>query len=210
MEDVQTEEMERLLQMFYDTHPERVDVQEYIAFAKDLKSSLGEYFPDEMIETIALDEFFFHQRMDIWENYVARQKKKTVRPSILELLDRWEQPRVFIGKVTAVGETYLTATSILGDETIELWKESEKPVPAGVHFYCFLLPDGTLTGNYLAISSLIFLPTDHSDAIKAFAKSIARQQLKDQTLKFWEALGKDGYTGGEFTEFEADALLSTD
>ncbi|PIC65136.1 metal-binding protein [Sporosarcina sp. P13] len=210
VEDVQTEEMERLLQTFYDTHPERIDVNEFIEYSKAWKSSLDNYLPEEMIQSIALDEFFFHQRTDIWANYVAKQKKKQVRPSILELLDLWSEPRVFIGEVIAVDNTYLTATSILGDETIKLWKESDKPIPAGVHFYCFLLPDGTSTGNYLAVSSLIFFPTDHTEAIKTFAKSIADEQLKDHTMKFWEALGEDGYSGGEFTEFEAGVLLSAD
>ncbi|MDV6377971.1 SEC-C domain-containing protein [Sporosarcina sp. GW1-11] len=208
VEDVQTEEMERLLQTFYDTHPERVDVNEFIEYSKAWKSLLDHYLPEEMIQTIALDEFFFHHRTDIWANYVEKQKKKQVRPSILELLDLWGEPRVFIGEVTAVDNTYLSATSILGDETIKLWKESDKPVPAGVHFYCFLLPDGTSTGNYLAVSSLIFFPTDHTEAIKTFAKSVADEQLKDYTMKFWEALGEDGYSGGEFTEFEAGVLLS--
>ncbi|AXH99558.1 metal-binding protein [Sporosarcina sp. PTS2304] len=208
VEDVQTEEMERLLQTFYDTHPERVDVKEFIEYSETWKSSLNQYLPEEIIQTIALDEFFFHERKDIWTNYLSKQKKKQVRPSILELLDLWDDPRVFIGEVTAVGNTYLTATSILGDETIQLWKESDKPVPAGVHFYCFLLPDGTSIGNNLAVSSLIFFPTDHTEAIKNFAKSISSKQMKDHTLQFWEVLGADGYSGGEFTEFEAGVLLS--
>ncbi|MBY0223961.1 SEC-C metal-binding domain-containing protein [Sporosarcina aquimarina] len=204
VEEVQTEEMERLLQTFYDTYPERKDVSEFIDFADSWKSSLREYLTEDMIEAIALDEFFFHQRSDIWESYIEKQKKKQVRPSILGLLDQWAHPRVFIGKVTAVDETYMTAASIIGDETIQLWKESEKPVPAGVHFYCFLLPDGTEEGNYLAVSSLIFFPTDHSEAIKQFANSI--DQVKEHTMSFWVKLGENGYAGDEFTEFESGVL----
>ncbi|WP_153730774.1 SEC-C metal-binding domain-containing protein [Sporosarcina obsidiansis] len=214
VEDVQTEEMERLLQTFYDTYPERKDIQEFISFADTWKSPLRAFLPEEMIEAIALDEFFFHQRSDIWESYIEKQKKKQVRPSILGLLDQWAEPRVFIGEVTAVDETYMTAKSIIGDEVIQLWKESEKPVPAGVHFYCFILPDGTEGSHYLAVSSLIFFPTDHSEAVKRFAKKFDNmaekkpsELLKEQTMTFWQQLGEDGYAGGEFTEFEAGVLL---
>ncbi|PID07044.1 MULTISPECIES: YecA family protein [unclassified Sporosarcina] len=211
VEDLLTDEMENILQTFYDIHPERPDVPAFVEFANTWKSSLNSYLPQEMIETIALDEFFFHQRRDIWDDYLAKQKKKHIRPSILELLDRWSEPRVFVGEVTAVGDTYLTATSILGDETIDLWKESDKPVPVGVHFYCFILSDGTSKGNYLAVSSLIFFPTDHSEAIKQFAKTLADTEnpsLKDSIMKFWIALGESGYTGDEFTEFEAGVIES--
>ena len=73
------------------------------------------------------------------DDYLAKQKKKHIRPSILELLDRWTEPRVFVGEVTAVGDKYINSYKYSGDETIELWKESDKPVPVGVHFYCFIL-----------------------------------------------------------------------
>ncbi|ARK23856.1 metal-binding protein [Sporosarcina sp. P37] len=213
VEDLLTDEMEHLLQTFYDVHPHRADVPAFVEFANKWKASLNSYLPEEMIEAIALDEFFFHERTDIWADYVARQKKKQVRPSILELLDRWSEPRVFVGKVTAVGNTYLTAKSIIGDETIELWKESDKPVPIGVHFYCFILSDGTSEGNYLAVSSLIFIPTNHSEAVRQFAKTLADSEnpsLKDSVMKFWIALGENGYTGDEFTEFESGVIESAE
>ncbi len=213
VEDMLTDEMEHLLQTFYDIHPQRPDIQDFVEFANPWKTSLDNYLPKEMIETIALDEFFFHKRTDIWTDYLAKQKKKQIRPAILELMERWSEPRVFIGEVTEVGDTYLTAKSIVGDETIELWKETDKPVPVGVHFYCFILSDGTAEGNYLAVSSLIFFPTDHSEAINKYAEALADSDttsLKGSTMKFWIALGEDGYTGDEFTEFEAGVIQSAE
>ena len=53
----------------------------------------------------------------------------------------------------------------------QLRRESEKPVPVGVHLYCFILPDGTSKEHhYLAISSLIFFPTDHQKVFGEIAK----------------------------------------
>ena len=213
VEDLLTDEMEHILQTFYDIHPQRPEIPAFVEFAKTWKSSLNSYLPQEMIETIALDEFFFHQRTDIWADYLEKQKKKQVRPSILELLNRWSEPRVFVGEVTAVGNTYLTVKSIVGDETIELWKESDKPIPIGVHLYCFILSDGTAEGNYLAVSSLIFFPTDYSEAIQKFAEALAdsdKSSLKGSTMKFWIALGESGYNGDEFTEFESGVIQSAE
>ena len=84
-----------------------------------------------------------------------------MRPSTLEVLKMWEEPRVYIGEAEGVEEYYLTVRNIFTKENIKLKRESEKPVPVGMHTYCFVLPDGTEENHFLAISSLIFFPTDH-------------------------------------------------
>ncbi|MFS0576968.1 SEC-C metal-binding domain-containing protein [Sporosarcina sp. 179-K 3D1 HS] len=216
IETVQSEELERVLQAFYEEYPERKDIPEYLGLANRWKQLLGTYLQEEMIEAIVLDEFFFHHRLDIWQGYLAKQQKKLVRPSVLRVLDEWQQPRVFIGEVIEVDDAYLTVHMIVKDETIRLRRESEKPVPVGVHLYCFILPEGTSEqeNHYLAVSSLIFFPTDHTEAIREFAKRFVAQNeltasefLKEQAIEFWKLLGEDGYEGGEFTNFEAGVLL---
>lgn len=208
VEDVQSEEMERLLQTFYDTYPKREDIPSFIEFADSWKSELADFLPEEMIEAITLDEFFFHERTDIWKKYMEKQKKQLVRPSMQVLLEQWRDPRLFIGEVTEVGEAYITAVDILGRESIHLWRESEKPIPSGVHFYCFILPDGTEEQHVLAVSSLIFFPVDHSEAIKEFASST--DTLKGQSMNFWKMLADHGYAGDEFTVFESGVLQAVD
>ncbi|WP_342504862.1 SEC-C domain-containing protein [Sporosarcina sp. FSL K6-2383] len=214
IEEVQIEELERVLQVFYEEYPERRDVSDYLQVANKWKESLQSYLIEEMIEAIAVDEFFFHHKPEIWAVYLDKQRKKIVRPSVLKVLETWNNPRAFIGEVMAVDEIYLTVKSIFGDETILLRRESEKPVPVGVHLYCFILPDGIMKDNhYLAISSLIFFPTDHDSVFGQFVKQFEAQQqsvatfLKENGIALWQLLGEDGYGGGEFTNFEAGVLL---
>lgn len=214
IETVQQDELERVLQTFYDEYPERKDIPDYLKLANEWKQSLGIYLPEEMIEAIVMDEFFFNDRQDIWLGYLEKQKKKLLRPSVLQVVEKWQNPRPFIGKVLEVDDTYMTVQMIIADETIKLRRESEKPVPVGVHLFCFILPDGTEEENqYLAVSSLIFFPTDHTNAIEEFAKRYDSESqsastfLKDNGLEFWKRLGEDGYEGGEFTNFEAGVLL---
>lgn len=215
IEKVQLEELERVLQTFYEEYPERKDIHNYLELANAWKRTLQKHLPEEMIEAIVLDEFFFHHRLDIWQGYLEKQKKKLLRPSVLSVVEGWHQPRAFIGEVIDVDDTYLTVKLIFGDQTIHLKRESEKPVPNGVHVYCFILPDGTgKEDHYLAVSSLIFFPIDHTGAVKEYAKRFESQEellvadfLKENAIEFWKLLGEDGYEGGEFTNFEAGVLL---
>lgn len=215
IEEVQAEEVERILQTFYEEYPEKKDVKAYLEMVSEWRQSLDAYLPEEMIEAIVMDEFFFHQNPTIWQGYLEKQLKRTIRPSIIDVLKSWENPQVFIGEVIAVEEGYLTVKHILEEQMIYLRRESEKPVPTGVHLYCFILPDGTgQTNHYLAVSSLVFFPKDHHEVFKVLTSQFVKQKelsveayLKENQIGFWVSLGKDGYEGDEFTNFEAGVLL---
>lgn len=213
IEEVKTEELERVLQTFYDEYPERKDYAAFGDFATEWTKSLKNFMEQEMIEAIAMDEFFFHQRIDIWTGYLEKQRKKIARPSTLKVLDSWNEPRAFVGEVTVVEEQYLTVKHVLSNETILLKRENDKPVPVGMHIYCFILPDGQGDGHYLAVSSLVFFPTDHKVVFEDFTKKFKALDdtteqvfLKENGMKLWIALGENGYEGGEYTFFEAGVL----
>lgn len=166
IEAVQVEELERILQAFYEEYPERRDINEYLALVKKWSGPLEKFLVQEMIEAIVMDEFFFHHKPEIWANYLDKQHKKVIRPSVASVLATWNNPRAFIGEVVAVEEMYMSVKSLFADETIQLRRESDKPIPVGVHVYCFVLPDGTMKDNqYLAISSMVFFPTDHKKCL---------------------------------------------
>jgi hypothetical protein len=215
IETVQAEELERVLQNFYDEYPERSDLPELLEVITKWKAQLDPYLENEMIEAIAIDEFFFHTKPEIWGQYIEKQHKKAVRPAVQNLLETWKTPDVLIGEVIEVESEYMLVKNILSNETLHLRRESEKPVPTGVHLFSFILPDVSLKDNhYLAVSSLVFIPTDHSKVVLEFVKDFEAQKeesafdyMKNQILDFWLKLCKDGYQGGEFTEFEADVLL---
>ncbi|MCZ8536681.1 SEC-C metal-binding domain-containing protein [Paenisporosarcina quisquiliarum] len=215
VEAVRSEELDRMLQSFYDEYPERKDFPALLAVIKEWKSKLEKYLLEEMIEAIAIDEFFFHTKPEIWLKYVEKQQKKAVRPSVVNVLEHWKTPAVLLGEVVEVGQEFMKVKDILTTETLYLKRESEKPIPVGVHVFCFMLPDISLQDNhFLAVSSLIFLPTDHREVINTFAQTNAASSkeeaahfLQTHLIEFWELLGANGYAGGEFTDFEAGILL---
>jgi len=215
IEEVRSEELDRILQSFYDEYPERKDFSALLNVMKEWKSRLEQFLDEEMVEAIAIDDFFFHQKPDIWLKYIEKQQKKTVRPSVVQVLEQWKTPTALVGEVMEVGQDFMLVNNILTNEAHYLKRESKKPVPVGVHLFCFILPDISLqTAHFLAVSSLIFIPTDHRDAMTTYAKDNvatckeeADDFLQNHLIEFWEILGANGYGGGEFTDFEAGILL---
>ena len=215
IEEVRTEELDRVLQTFYDEYPERKDLSDLLTVINEWKSKLGKYLHEEMIEAIAIDEFFFHTKPEIWLKYIGKQQKKAVRPAVENVLNQWKNPTVIVGEVINIEEHFMLVKNIFTNEMIYLRRESEKPVPLGVHVFCFTLPDVSLKDNHhLAISSLIFIPTDHTEVVTSFAKSATGKPQEESAgyiqkhlVDFWERLGENGYSGGEFTEFEAGILI---
>lgn len=166
VEIVQAEELERILQSFYDEYPKQKDFGDYREFAIQWKLPLSAAYSEEMIEAIALDEFFFHNRTDIWKGFVQKQLKKTVRPSVIKVLESWSVPQTLLGQVVKTEDSYLTVYDRLNNQTVLLRRESDKPVPEDVHLWCFTLPDGA--DGLLAVSTLIFFPVDQSSVFDEF------------------------------------------
>ncbi|REB07258.1 metal-binding protein [Sporosarcina sp. BI001-red] len=210
VEVVQAEELERVLQSFYDEYPKQKDFDDYRKFAIQWKLPLSKAYSEEMIEAIALDEFFFHDRTDIWEGFVRKQLKKIVRPSVIKVLESWSVPQTLLGQVVKSEDSYLTVYDRLNNQTVLLRRESEKPVPEDVHLWCFTLPDGV--DGVLAVSTLIFFPVDQSSVFDEFVTEFSNVDqdsetyMKNHSVTLWEKLSENGYKGEEFTDFEQGVL----
>lgn len=210
IEVVQAEELERILQSFYDEYPKQKDFSDYREFAIQWKLPLSAAYSEEMIEAIALDEFFFHNRTDIWKGFVQKQLKKTVRPSVIKVLESWSVPQTLLGQVVKTEDSYLTVYDRLNNQTVLLRRESEKPVPEDVHLWCFTLPDGA--DGLLAVSTLIFFPVDQSSVFDEFVTEFSNVDqdseayMKNHSVTLWEKLAENGYKGDEFTDFEQGVL----
>ena len=216
-ENVFQEEIENVLQTFYSTHPERKDIREYIEIVQAWMPKLQKNLQRELVEAVALDEFFFHKRLDIWTSYLKRTMKKMIRPQTIALLEKWAKPQIFIGSVKEVDGSYFKAVSTLTGEELMVRRENKRPIPEGMQVFAFLLPDGSEKENYyLAVSTLIFFPAEHSKVFATFKKKFDAQKELDATtylqknhFEFWNELVNAGYAGEEFTTFEQDVLEQT-
>lgn len=207
------EEIENVLQTFYSNYPERKDIREFMELVRNWAPKLEKKLHKELVEAVALDEYFFHQRPDIWKNFLAKVAKKAVRPSMIELLKSWEQPIFFIGTVEEVENEYFTAISALDGTTYQIQRESHKSIPLGMRVFAFLLPDGSNQKNHvLAVSTLIFFHKEHAISFEQFTNAFNASKLsveqfaKENHLLLWEGLVENGYEGEEFTPFEQEVV----
>lgn len=216
-ETVFIDELERVLQTFYNDYPERKDLKAFLEQFNVWKANLIDYLQEELIQSVVLDDYFFHQKKDIWTGYLKKAKKKIVRPSTIKVLENWSNPTMFVGKITAVASDYFQAVQLLTGETLHIRRESTKPIPEGMHVFAFILPDASDKPNhYLAISTLIFFPTDYNKVFEAFANRFndsnnksAKEFMENEHLALWKSLVENGYRGEEFTNFENGVLTQT-
>ncbi|WP_339176004.1 SEC-C metal-binding domain-containing protein [Solibacillus sp. FSL R5-0691] len=212
-QNVFQEEIENVLQTFYSNYPERKDIREFMELVRKWAPKLEKKLHKELVEAVALDEYFFHQRPDIWQNFLAKTAKKALRPSMIDLLKSWEQPIFFIGTVEDVKDDYFTAISALTGTTYHIQRESHKSIPLGMRVFAFLLPDGSNKENHvLAVSTLIFFHKEHAISFEQFTEAYKASRLpveqftKENHLLLWEGLVENGYEGEEFTPFEQEVV----
>ncbi|OCS83090.1 SEC-C metal-binding domain-containing protein [Caryophanon tenue] len=205
------EELEQVLDTMFANYPERQDHRALIEHFQGWIPTLHESLSRELVEAISIDDFFFHQRQDIWLGHLDKMMKNFVRPATLKVLATWRQPEMFVGQVVAVHETFIEAKHILTGATVFIRRETDKPIPVDMFVFAFLLPDRTLEENhFLAISTLIFISDAYAKVFKAYAKDFDGEDVfaffAKNHLALWQKLVAAGYNGEEFTEKEASVV----
>ena len=71
------------------------------------QSVLSSVFERDMVEALAFESFIFHDRVDIWQDYISRKKKTQKRQRVLDVLDLWEKPFYFLAEVVGVEDGVL-------------------------------------------------------------------------------------------------------
>lgn len=205
--------IESIIQAFYNEYPKRKDMRAFFEHLTVWKNALSTDLKEELIQSVALDDYFFHQKNDIWAHYIKRAKKKLLRPATVNILKRWTTPQMFVGQVTAVETAYFQAKHSLTNEIIYIRRENDKSISLGMHVFCFILPDSSAQKDYyLAISTLIFFPTDYNTCFEQFTAKFEKSNLsalhfmKQEHLNLWENLVEFGYCGEEMTRFESGVL----
>ncbi|GEK34216.1 YecA family protein [Kurthia sibirica] len=210
VEAVYEEEVERVLQTFYDKFPLEKDYDSYNEVIEKWHAVLSKYLDLDMVEGIAMDYFFFHEREDIWQDYLGKVIKETIRPTTAKILAQWQSPEMVFAKVISSDERYLQVEDIFSHALFNIRREGDKPVPENVHVFCFILPDDSMTeGNMLAVSSMIFFPTDHQQVFKDFMKTAKGDEKEfwlENAMTLWTKLGENGFVGNEYTDFEAEVF----
>lgn len=195
VEQVHFKELEQILLNFYKNYPEKKDLQHFITHVKTWHTGLDDFLGKELIETIALDDFLFNKRLDIWENYIKRTSKKLIRPTTIELVEKWLQPTIFVGQIEDVTEQFFQAKCSLTGDTIYIRRESDNEITVGMYVFAFLLQDSISENHYLASSTLIFFPDGFGYAFKSFFERFAngsvQQALKDDLISLWIHLGTE-------------------
>lgn len=194
------EEMERVLQNFYELYPKKQDFEAYHAVGAKWNEALGDKLDIELVEAIAIDYFFFEERLDIWTGYFERVLKDTIRPALKERLENWSHPSLLIGKIKEVKDDYMIVEQSDTKALVQLRREGERPIPENVHVFCFILPIDEQ--HHLAISSMIFFPVDHTAIFEQFFK----EKTMNDSMELWKKLVENGFEGNEFTDFETEVF----
>lgn len=194
------EEMERVLQNFYELYPKKEDFEAYHAVGAKWNEALGDKLDIELVEAIAIDYFFFEERLDIWTGYLEKVLKDTIRPALKERLENWSHPSLLIGKIKEVKDDYMIVEQSDTKALVQLRREGERPIPENVHVFCFILPIDEQ--HHLAISSMIFFPVDHTAIFEQFFK----EKTMNNSMELWKKLVENGFEGNEFTDFETEVF----
>lgn len=207
------DELDRTLQTFFDEYPSRKDAPEFIQLADVWLPALEGLHP-QLIEAIALEHYLFIQRPDLWDSYMQKVKKNTIRPTALKVYELWSTPQLVLGQVVEnTHPHYIKVRNLLTNEELGLRRETNRVIPNDMLVFAFVLRDGTLQPDeFVSVSMCNFFAPEHLEVIKDYAQQYQASEqslnayLAQHHLHLWELLCKNGYNGEEFTSFETNVL----
>ena len=100
-------ELDGIRREFAEEGLEPKDIQQLKKSVNDWKSVLSTVFDQDMIEALALESFLFHDRVDIWQDFISYKKKSQKRPRVLDVLDLWTEPFFLLAEVKGVEDGVL-------------------------------------------------------------------------------------------------------
>ena len=112
--------------------------------------------------------------------------QKTVRPSVLEVLQNWTSPMMLIGEIVEVEPGFVTVKEVIDGKIYELDILGDTRATKGNYVIGMVLPDSRRGPNgIMVISGISFLPNWISNGVE-HVKQLAKESKLD-TQAFYQA-----------------------
>ncbi|HSJ39403.1 MAG TPA: SEC-C metal-binding domain-containing protein [Planococcus sp. (in: firmicutes)] len=165
-------------------------------------SALSTGFGKQTIELLAFEAFVFHDRADIWRDYIEQKMKTQKRQRVLDVLALWKEPFYLLAEILEVGSDALQVRENVSGEIRLLEKVGgEKPGESVFGIVMESLRDGKSVLK--PMQGLITIPEFDQELIK---KLTAR--LKDgfsDSLELYELFAEASPDLG-LTPFQQDVM----
>ena len=128
-------------------------------------TELRDIFEPELIDVLAMDNYYYLERNELWTSYLKRHISKQRRSQVIDVLTAWQQPFLLFGQITQELENELIVKDDLRDTSYSIPGEiTESHI--GDWMLGFVLPD-TRHGDFglAGTDGIIFIPHDSKGLI---------------------------------------------
>ncbi|WP_185907948.1 YecA family protein [Psychrobacillus soli] len=211
IQQVADEELDLIIQNFYNEYPERKDMYELRMLLGKWNARLKGFWPPNQIQQQVVDYYLLLQKQDIWKKYVVKQLQKTVRPSVIQVLETWTSPMMLIGEVLEASQGIIKLKEYLDGNVYELDSvEGDSTAKVGSYVVGIVLPNSRRGLNgIMVITSLAFMPNWISDGLK-HVKQLAKESKLDTQAFYREHLLECLMFINESQKSDQESLRSVD
>ncbi|SER71340.1 YecA family protein [Psychrobacillus sp. OK032] len=188
IQQVVDNELNSIIKNFYSEYPERKDIHELRMLLGKWNSRLRGFWPPNRIEQQLVDYYLLLQKQDIWKKYVEKQLQKTVRPSVIQVLEKWTSPMMIIGEVLETQQQgFVQLKEIVDGNVYELdTLGGDSKASVGSYVVGIVLPDSRRGSNaIMVLSGVAFLPSKISNGLEQ-VKQLAEESNLDTQVFYRE------------------------
>ena len=208
-------ELRDIIDRYGEWQSEPSEIRKINKWKAEQSVKLTRYFSPFDADSIYADAYSFMYQLESWQSYLEREKKKTLRPAVKTLLEKWRKPKFMLLQINEVHSSVYHATNVLTGETFEVEKDNILLVNAGDYilgpFFNSSIESPT---RYLSINVMVLTSINTNQKsiwwIKsAYAKNNWPSEADffyENLLVCYEMLGKKEWTE-ENTLTEKESML---
>lgn len=156
------EDLDRILRSFVEEGLGPREYSEMDARIRKWNAALREVFESDLIQALAMETYFYLERLPLWTNYLKRHVTKHTRKQVVDVLKGWEKPFLLLGEVTDQQGSRLLVRDSVNGSVYELPGEESTPM-IGEWLFGIVMPDCRLGERGLAgTNGIVFIPKSKS------------------------------------------------
>lgn len=202
LQGIITSELDKIMEGFALEGLEAADYFEVEQRTHRWENILSSLFDKELIEAAAYESYIYHDRVDIWQKYIARQKKQQHRSRIIDILSSWEQPFYLLAEIQKAEGENLVVRDVLTGETYQFAGDGHGQ--PGEWLFGLVMPSPLENEKELQpTSSILFIPS-HQKAVAEGIQAKLERGVSD-SLDLYKVFLEQSQPGG-LPAFETGVL----
>lgn len=139
--DLVNEELFKVRQLFFSENPNQDNIADFRELQQEWQPRLMQTMAENDAQAFVIENFLFMKKPELWQEHLDKQIEISQRPSTQEVLQNWNDVKVFVGQYVKGDESSAQFKDAFTGDTYTMADQPPTDMVDGQGLLAILLPD---------------------------------------------------------------------